>query len=220
MPTRSASDLETEAILRTLTALVEPLAALIPGECEVVLHDLRRLPNSIVAVAGDVTGRQPGDPATDWLLRAAAHGTYTSALGYASHHADGRTLRSSTLIFRRQDDTPVAALCINNDTRSWQVVAELARAMMPWTEMNTEEFPQDVDELAHRLLDQTIAEAGIPIDLMKKQHKLAVVRDLRDRGFFMLRESVETAAQALGVTRFTVYNYLNEIDREDDPDAS
>ena len=40
------------------------------------------------------------------------------------------------------------------------------------------------------------------------------IRDsLKGRGFFMLKESVETAAAALGVTRFTIYNYLNVIDQ-------
>jgi len=42
-----------------------------------------------------------------------------------------------------------------------------------------------------------------------------VVNDLKDRGFFMLKESVGMAAQALQVTRFTVYNYLNELENED-----
>ena len=44
--------------------------------------------------------------------------------------------------------------------------------------------------------------------------RLAIVRDLQAGGFFALRESVETAARALGVTRFTIYNYLNEIGAE------
>ncbi|GAB96287.1 putative transcriptional regulator YheO [Kineosphaera limosa] len=51
---------------------------------------------------------------------------------------------------------------------------------------------------------------------MQKRHKLAVVGDLKERGFFMLKESVETAASALAVTRFTIYNYLNEIDAQVD----
>lgn len=214
-------DDEAAVILRTLHTLVEPLAAVMPGECEVVLHDLRLLPNSIVAVAGDLTGRSAGDPATDLLLRASAHDSYSTALGYSSRHRDGYELRSSTLIFRDSNGTAVAALCINNDTRGWQVVAELARSMLPWTTAEVaqpgagdgEEFLRDVDELAQRVLARAIAAVGVPVDLMQKRHKLAVVQDLKERGFFQLKESVETAAQALGVTRFTVYNYLNEIDQ-------
>ena len=50
---------------------------------------------------------------------------------------------------------------------------------------------------------------------MQKRHKIAVVNDLKDRGFFMLKESVEMAAQALQVTRFTIYNYLNELGNDE-----
>ena len=32
---------------------------------------------------------------------------------------------------------------------------------------------------------------------------------LEERGAFAFRKSAETVAEALGVTRFTVYNYLN-----------
>lgn len=215
-----ASQVEAAVILRTLTSLVEPLAALLPGECEVVLHDLALLPNSIIAIAGNVTGRSVGGPATDWLLRAGAAGNYTTALGYSGRHSDGYELRSSTLIFRDSADIPVAALCINNDTRNWKIVAELARSMMPWTRANLiqseaeedERFPVDVDEVADQVLSSALKQVGVPVELMQKRHKLAVVMSLRERGFFLLKESVETVAQALGVTRFTVYNYLNEID--------
>lgn len=211
---------EAAVILQTLSTLVEPLAAILPGECEVVLHDLRLLPNSIVAIAGGLVGRSVGGPATDLLLRASANGSFSTTLGYSSRHPDGRELRSSTLIFRDSGGTAVAAMCIDNDTRSWHAVAELARSMLPWTKADVaqagsdgEEFLRDVDELAQRVLARAIAAVDVPVELMQKRHKLAVVQDLKERGFFLLKESVETAAQALGVTRFTVYNYLNEIDQ-------
>jgi predicted transcriptional regulator YheO len=35
------------------------------------------------------------------------------------------------------------------------------------------------------------------------------VRLLEERGAFTYRKSAETVAEALNVTRFTVYNYLN-----------
>jgi predicted transcriptional regulator YheO len=36
---------------------------------------------------------------------------------------------------------------------------------------------------------------------------------LEERGAFAYRKSAETVAEALGVTRFTVYNYLNRTAR-------
>lgn len=211
---------EAHVVLRTLEALVEPLAALLPGECEVVLHDLSDLSRSIVAIAGNLSGRKIGDPAPGLLLRAKENDAYGTTLGYSSRHPDGHELRSSTLIFRDHVGTPVAALCVNNDTKDWSIALELARSMLPWTRSDihspasegNDHSLQDVDDLARKLLTRSLSSIDVPVDLMHKRHKLAVVRELNESGYFLLRESVETAAQALGVTRFTIYNYLNELE--------
>lgn len=217
-----ASEAEAQIILSTLEQLIEPLAALIPGECEVVLHDLSRLPNSIVGVAGDLTGRSVGGAATDLLLRAEASGNYATSLGYSGRSAEGNELRSSTMIFRDSHGSPVAAVCINNDTAAWEIVLDLAQSMMPWTKPGmaleeSEELLGDVDDVANHVLASAIKSIGIPVDLMQKRHKVAVVRALKEGGFFLLKESAETAAAALGVTRFSIYNYLNEIEEGVDP---
>lgn len=207
---------EREVILRTLCQLAEPFAAILPGDCEVVVHDLSKLPNSIVQIAGNVTGRTVGGPATDQLLREAAESTLTTRLGYPGHTSDGRVMRSSTIVFRDTLGEAVAALCINNDTQSWHIAEELIRSMLPWRSGDTEgeKMAHDVDELSQQLLQSALNGVHIPVELMQKRHKLSVVRDLKDRGFFGLRESAETAAQALGVTRFSIYNYLREIAEE------
>lgn len=213
---------EPATILRTLAALVEPLAAIIPGDCEVVLHDLRLLPNSIVALAGCVTGRAVGGPATDLLLRGSAQRRLESRIGYVSRSPDGRELLSSTLVFRTSSGELTAALCINCDTKHWRLLAEVAAAMLPFSGTqpgadpdNGEHFVPDVDNLADDLLARAITAADVPVDLMQKRHKVGVVLDLKERGFFILRESVERAARALGVSRFTIYNYLKELEQAD-----
>ena len=221
----TADDAGADALLAALTALVEPLWRTLPGDCEVVLHDLRRLPDSIVAVAGDVTGRNVGGPATDMLLRGAADGTIGTRVGYETRLPDGRSLQSTTVVLRDARDRPVAALCVNSDVMIWRAVQAIAESMLPGPSpaadddgdgpARAESFATDIDELAQHLLTEAIGSVHVPVSLMQKRHKIAVVKDLRERGFFMLKESVETAAQALQVTRFTIYNYLNELEKQD-----
>jgi len=208
-------------VLAVLAALVEPIAATLPGDSEVVLHDLRQLPNSVVAIAGEVTGRSVGSPSTDLLLRKVADGTLATTVGYETRLPDGRVLRSTTIVIRDSADMPVAALCINSDVMIWQAVKAIAEAMLPGASAEpdsdppAEKFVRDIDELAQHLLAETIDACGVPVELMQKKHKLSVVSDLKDRGFFLLKESVEMAAQALQVTRFTIYNYLNELGNDE-----
>ncbi|GLW18018.1 MULTISPECIES: helix-turn-helix domain-containing protein [Streptomyces] len=50
---------------------------------------------------------------------------------------------------------------------------------------------------------------GKPLAELDRKTKQSVVRILETRGAFSVRHGVETVATALGVSRFTVYNYLN-----------
>ncbi|MFF9478592.1 helix-turn-helix domain-containing protein [Streptomyces sp. NPDC014733] len=62
-------------------------------------------------------------------------------------------------------------------------------------------------------LDHLLAELerrhGVPLADLDRKAKQSVVRILETRGAFSVRHGVETVAGALGVSRFTVYNYLN-----------
>ena len=52
-------------------------------------------------------------------------------------------------------------------------------------------------------------ELGAPLSDLDREGKQRAVKRLADRGAFRLRKSVEEVAGLLGVSRFTVYNYLN-----------
>jgi HTH domain len=63
-----------------------------------------------------------------------------------------------------------------------------------------------------RLIGAVEHELGAPLDELTREQKQAAVQMLHDRGAFELRRSVETVAEAMGVSRFTIYNYLNAAD--------
>jgi HTH domain len=60
-----------------------------------------------------------------------------------------------------------------------------------------------------RLLADLAAELGGSLADLPRADKQRAVRLLEERGAFTYRKSAETVAEALGVSRFTVYNYLN-----------
>ncbi|MEU8630207.1 helix-turn-helix domain-containing protein [Streptomyces sp. NPDC048669] len=69
-------------------------------------------------------------------------------------------------------------------------------------------LPQLSDSLDH-ILAAMERRHGMPLAELDRRTKQAVVRSLEARGAFSVRHGVETVAGALGVSRFTVYNYLN-----------
>ena len=64
-----------------------------------------------------------------------------------------------------------------------------------------------------RLIDTVEAELGGPLPSLSRENKQRAIRLLDERGAFILRRAVEDVADAMGVSRITVYNYLNAIHR-------
>ena len=69
-------------------------------------------------------------------------------------------------------------------------------------------LPQLADSLDH-ILAALERRHGKPLAELDRKAKQETVRILEARGAFSVRHGVETVASALGVSRFTVYNYLN-----------
>ncbi|MFG2193491.1 helix-turn-helix domain-containing protein [Streptomyces sp. NPDC048639] len=69
-------------------------------------------------------------------------------------------------------------------------------------------LPHLSDSLDH-ILAELERRHGVPLSELQRKEKQSVVRILEARGAFSVRHGVETVASALGVSRFTVYNYLN-----------
>ena len=68
----------------------------------------------------------------------------------------------------------------------------------------------------HGALDRLIAgvekELGGALTDLSRVHKQRAVAMLNERGAFQIRKAVEDVADAMGVSRFTIYNYLNATD--------
>lgn len=234
--------LDGERLLGVLRSLVAPLGESMPMGTEVVLHDLSLIPNSIVAIHGSLTGRKVGDHSQSLTLERITEISDDDYVTYQSVLQDGRRVRSTTITIRDVAGNAVAALCINVDMSPWEALRDLAggylgesRDRIPPAQaagpkagqelgqelgqevgdVDASDFVRNLDELAELMIAREISAIGVPLELMKKSHKLAVVRSLRARGLFMLKEAVQQVADALEVTRFTVYNYLNQIESEE-----
>lgn len=66
------------------------------------------------------------------------------------------------------------------------------------------------DALA-RMIDQVEAELGGALSALDRDQKQIAVRMLDERGAFLLRKAIEEVADTMGVSRITIYNYLNAM---------
>jgi hypothetical protein len=74
-------------------------------------------------------------------------------------------------------------------------------------------LPQLSESLDH-ILAALERRHGVPLAELDRRTKQSVVRILEARGAFSVRHGVETVASALGVSRFTVYNYINYVNEQ------
>jgi hypothetical protein len=69
----------------------------------------------------------------------------------------------------------------------------------------------DLQDALPRLIEQVERDLGAPLRALTRTDKQTAVRLLEQRGAFRLRKSIDEVADAMGVSRITVYNYLNAI---------
>jgi predicted transcriptional regulator YheO len=212
--------------MAALHPLVQLLGSVVGDHIEVVLHDLTRPQNSIVAIAnGHVTNRRVGNsilsgPRNDQgfaaAVRAVASGgeaVHSIVDDYPTVSRAGQRLKSSTVILRDSRGEPFASLCLNVDqTIIVSAHAWLGRLLHPQGE---EEPPQgeepEMDALMKEIISDAVKRLNKPVSLLSKEEKIQAVHAMMQRGLFIVKGGVERAAKALGVSRFTIYNYQEAV---------
>ncbi len=75
----------------------------------------------------------------------------------------------------------------------------------------------DINDTLAGLIASVEVELGGALVSLDRSGKQAAIRILDDRGAFAIRKAIEDVADAMGVSRITIYNYLNAI-RDSDKD--
>ena len=69
----------------------------------------------------------------------------------------------------------------------------------------------DLQGELYRMITRVERELGAPLGELSRENKQLAVRELDSRGAFALRKSIDDVADAMGVSRITIYNYLNAV---------
>lgn len=215
-----SEDALCEGDLRALlTPIMKAIALTVGPRCEVVLHEIRptnQLESSIVAIEnGHVTGRLVGGPTTNLGLEAIRSGDPSpDRFSYRTRTTDGRVLRSSSIYFRDEDGLLAAALCINLDVSPYanarDALAELIGPEAIEGDEVPETFGREIGEVLDSLIQQAVGRSGVSVGLMTRDQKVGVIRDLDERGAFLVKRAIERIARALRISRVTAYAYLQE----------
>ena len=112
----------------------------------------------------------------------------------------------------------------------WRMLEPVAAAvggeLLPPSERTPGDIPLDfqgetvgvlrlggLDGALGRIIGSIERDLGDSLSKLSRTGKQAAVRLLNERGAFLLRKGVEDVAAAMGVSRITIYNYINAMEQ-------
>ena len=214
-----------EQLKNTLFSLAHTIAAHYGKSCEVAVHDLtddNAAEHSIIYIEnGEVTGRTVGDGASGVVLEQLRGDTPAEdRIGYFSKTSDGKILKSSTTYIRDDSGKVIAIFSVNHDITALSVASTaLSELVNPFEPGGTvERITPNVGELLDELLWKSTELIGKPVSLMNKDDKMRAIRFLNSKGALLITKSGDKIAKYFGISKFTLYSYIDSKQEETDND--
>ena len=206
--------------LELLKQVAAGIAAQFGSSCEVVVHDLsRHADHTIVAIEnGHVTGRKVGDGASYVVIEQLATNDPQPRdhLCYLTKTPDGKILKSSTIYIRNSKGKVSGILAINYDISRLLMVDDALHELV-----STGDQPQpeperivNVNDLLEELIQQSVSLVGKPAALMNKEDKVKAIRFLNENGAFLITKSGDKIAKYFGISKYTLYSYIDTKQQE------
>lgn len=206
-----------EQVFQFLGIAAQAIAQTFGSQCEVVVHDFADPEHSIVSIFGNLTDRKVGGSLDDLglsILESGLPGEHV--LIYETFTPAGKRLKSTSAILRDSEGCLFAALCININSDSISqaaaLLADLCRIPVQHTHV-VEHFADDPADVITGIFHEELAKRNIKDDghKLKREERIEIIQSLRERGVFNMRSAPTIVADLLKVSRFTIYNYINEV---------
>ncbi len=204
--------------LSNYTRLIKMIAEQFGHRCEVVLHDLTQgYDHTIVAIEnGHITGRAVGGCGSNLGLPVLdGKKKEGDVYNYITQTKDGKMLRSSTMFVKDGRGKVIGAICINFDITELMMVDNVLKDLVMYNASRTdadaeqEIFASNVGEILDHLISQCQAMIGKPGNAMTKAEKMKALEFFDSKGAFLITKSGDRICEYLGMSKFTLYSYLN-----------
>ncbi|RRJ15801.1 transcriptional regulator [Lachnoanaerobaculum orale] len=213
--------------LESLVMIAHGIARQFGNDCEVCIHDLQAndLEHTICYIInGHVSGRKIGDGASKIVLEtleALKKGDNVSDhLGYRTHTSDGRILKSSTIFLKDESGKYRFILGINHDMTNFINAQSALSNIVENIETTGEDIygqiPLSVNDLLDNLIEQSVKLVGKTPALMTKDEKVKAIKFLQDAGAFLITRSGDKISQFFGISKFTLYSYIDQAKAVDE----
>lgn len=209
--------------LDMLKQIADALAEQFGPNCEVVVHDLaaQHAEHPIVHIVnGHVTGRRVGDGPSKVVMEQILHGDQDPRdhLAYLTRTPDGKILKSSTIYIRDSGGEVTAILSINYDISALLMIDSAISGLIatPGPAQTEQEriTVLNASDLLDDLIEQSVQLVGKPVALMNKDDKVRAIHFLSDHGAFLITKSGDKVAKYFGISKYTLYSYIDTKQEE------
>lgn len=210
--------------LAMLKQVAAALAAQFGSSCEVVIHDLTAegADSPIVHIEnGHVSGRKTGDGPSQVVLEHMMSGDDTVAdqLAYLTRTHDGKILKSSTLYMRDERGHVDTIFSINYDISTLLLVGKAVEELVNIPAGQQPERDKlttivNVNEMLDDLIEKSVELVGKPVALMNKDDKIRAIQFLSRHGAFLITKSGDKVAKYFGISKYTLYSYIDAKQEE------
>lgn len=207
----------SQAEMDALKQIARAIAGHFGRSCEVVIHEIseRSADNSIVAIEnGHISGRKVGDGPSHVVLEQLGQGDDGAEdhVGYLTRTPDGKLLKSTSVYIRDAEGKVAAILGINFDISALQMFENALHEIIS-PDQHEQREPERITLNVADLLDDLIRQAdeliGKPPALMTKEDKVRAIRYLSHSGALMITKSGDKIAKHFGISKYTLYSYLD-----------
>ncbi|MGF1760470.1 PAS domain-containing protein [Photobacterium sagamiensis] len=202
-----------ELLLQRYASVADGIALLFSDYVEVIIHDLES--QTVVYIANNISKRKVGDPAA--LDDVNFEQTETVIGPYEKLNWDGKTICSTSVVIRDDENTPIGMLCINMNTAPVEAARAALDLLLPVKNLIPQPeklFHDDWQEKANSFIHAWLANNHQTISALSRTDKRVLVEALYKEGAFNGKSSADYIASVLNMGRATVFNYLREIKKK------
>ena len=198
-----------EEAFATLDRIAKGVAEMCGSNCETVIQDLADPLHPILSIYnGHVSGRSVGSTLDVTGLEEDLY-LESDVVNLLAVTPSGQQTKSSTFSIRGLDYH--LGFGINYDftplTYANRVLLDLMHTEVDFHSALYKTRDTGISDL----LDEAVLRVGKPAREMNKADRLRVIEHLKDLDAFSYRRAVPYVASQLGVSRYTIYKYLDEL---------
>lgn len=212
--------------------IVQMLGGQFGDSCQSILYGLEnnkgQYTGKVLAMSGTTTDAQLDDPLPPFLVGYIEQNGLRNQYGFINKAYPGLVLRTSIQFVKMADNEKVVCcLCIHHNIVHIKMITsfleELTRPSVLEDENETDNekvlnggklyTASNIQGFLDSIISEFLAEriGGNNFAALEKNDKLALISELDKKGVFLIKGAVNLIAKRMNVSKFSIYNYLDEI---------